>query len=79
LIGTGRCWDPGLLFRGGPWLGRQVAFDLALQQAAEFYDPFDRGRVTDVRNEVERRVAHLERGIVRLATLSQHDHRELSY
>jgi hypothetical protein len=45
LIGTGRCWDRGLLFTGGPWLGRQVAIDLALQQAAEFYDLVNRGRV----------------------------------
>jgi hypothetical protein len=29
------------LSTGGPWLGRQVAIDLALQQAAEFYDLFD--------------------------------------
>jgi hypothetical protein len=80
IVGTGRCWNPGFMFIADHMLGEEVAIDLALQQLAEFVELNDRGRLIPMPwPEAEQRLSHLERGAASLATLSQQDHREISY
>jgi hypothetical protein len=80
VIGTGRCWNPGSMFSGDPNLGLWIAVDLAGQQAADFLELYDRGRLVPTPwNEAERRLAGLETGLFVTAVLDQHDHREISY
>jgi hypothetical protein len=80
VIGTGRCWNPSWMFLGNPLIGSQIAVDLAVQQAAEFLELYDRGKVPAVSwEEAGRELAHLKHGLLQIARLSQHDHREMSY
>jgi hypothetical protein len=80
VIGTGRCWNPSAMFCGDPNLGSWIAVDLAGQQAADFLDLYDRGRLTPTPwEEAERCLSGLDRSIFMTAVLDQHDHRQISY
>lgn len=80
VMGSGRCWSPGVMFTGDPNLGIRVATDLAVQQAADFLDLYDRGKYEPVSwDEAGRQLAGKERSFVPIARLDQHDHREMAY
>jgi hypothetical protein len=80
VIGTGRCWNPGSMFCGDPNLGSWIAVDLAGQQAADFLDLYDRGRLVPIAwEQAERRLRGLDDGLFMTALLDQHDHRQISY
>ncbi len=80
VIGTGRSWNPGFVFCGDPNLGQWIAVDLAGQQAAEFLDLYDRGRLLPTPwGDAERQLGGLDVGLFMTAVLDQGDHREISY
>lgn len=80
VIGTGRCWNPGSMLCADPNLGSWIAIDLAGQQAADFLDLYDRGRLMPTSwEDAERRLRGLDKGIFQYAILDQGDHRDISY
>lgn len=80
IVGKGRCWNPGFMFTGDASLGIRVATDIALQQAADFLQLYERGGYPLVTwAEAERRLATLNESLLTIATLDQGDHRDLTF